>query len=117
MKAWKDKLTALAPFKYPLLILLLGIGMMLVPSGKTMETVQQSPDMQLQSALCAVKGVGDTKVILSENGVVIVCQGAENAAVRLDIIRAANAYTGFGTDRITVLKMADSYQSAEGNGR
>ena len=33
--------------------------------------------------------------------------GAENAAVKLDIIRAISSYTGFGSDRITILKLAD----------
>ena len=46
-------------------------------------------------------------MIVSENGVVVVCRGAEDAKVRLDIIRAIGSYTGFGSDKITVLKMAD----------
>ena len=54
-----------------------------------------------------MEGVGEAQVIISDNGVVVVCRGAENAAVRLDIIRAISAYTGFGSDRITILKLAD----------
>jgi len=37
--------------------------------------------------------------------VVVVCEGADSAAVRLRVTEAAAAYTGFGSDRITVLKM------------
>ena len=57
--------------------------------------------------LSRVEGVGEAQVIISDSGVVVVCRGAENAAVKLDIIRAISAYTGFGSDRITILKLAD----------
>lgn len=38
-------------------------------------------------------------------GAIIVCQGADNASVRLAVTQAVSAVTGMGTDRITVLKM------------
>ena len=38
-------------------------------------------------------------------GAVIVCQGANSAAVRLSIVQAVSSVTGLGSDRITVLKM------------
>lgn len=38
-------------------------------------------------------------------GAVVVCQGADSAAVRLSVIEAVAAVTGLSTDRITVLKM------------
>ncbi len=38
-------------------------------------------------------------------GAVIVCQGAENAAVRLAVVEAVCKATGLGADKITVLKM------------
>lgn len=38
-------------------------------------------------------------------GAVIVCQGAENAAVRLAVVEAVKSVTGLSSDRITVLKM------------
>ena len=41
----------------------------------------------------------------SYQGVIIVCQGAENPAVRLDLINAVSKLTGLGSDRISVLKM------------
>ena len=36
------------------------------------------------------------------------CEGAESARVRLDIVNAVSAYTGFGSDRIKVLSMERS---------
>lgn len=38
-------------------------------------------------------------------GVIVVCQGAQKASVRLSIIEAVAKVTGLGTDRISVLKM------------
>lgn len=38
-------------------------------------------------------------------GAVIVCQGAENASVRLAVVEAVRSATGLTTDRISVLKM------------
>lgn len=38
-------------------------------------------------------------------GAVIVCQGADNAAVRLSVVEAVSKATGLGADKISVLKM------------
>lgn len=38
-------------------------------------------------------------------GAIIVCEGADRAAVRLSIIEAVSKATGLGSDRISVLKM------------
>ena len=93
-------------FKYPLLILILGIVLMLLPTGTEKSTTAEG-DERIQQMLSSVEGVGEAQVIISDSGVVVVCRGAENAAVKLDIIRAISSYTGFGSDRITILKLAD----------
>ena len=41
----------------------------------------------------------------SSRGAVVVCRGADSAAVRLAVVEAVANATGLGTDRITVLKM------------
>lgn len=38
-------------------------------------------------------------------GAIVVCQGAENAQVRLSVVEAVKSATGLTADRITVLKM------------
>ena len=93
-------------FKYPLLILVLGVILMLLPTGSA-KSEEAEGNERIQQMLSSVEGVGEAQVIISDNGVVVVCRGAENAAVRLDIIRAISSYTGFGSDRITILKLAD----------
>lgn len=93
-------------FKYPLVVLIIGVMLMLLPvdSGSSGEASEEEPMAVL---LSSTEGVGESRVLISENGVVVVCRGAENARVRLDIIQAVSSYTGFTSDKITILKMAD----------
>ena len=91
-----------------LLILVLGLFLMLLPGGTRENSSPQEPDDRMQEILSRTEGVGEARVLISDTGVVVVCSGAENPQVRLDIIRAVGSYTGFGSDRITVLKMADA---------
>ncbi|MGN0981859.1 MAG: hypothetical protein ACI4O0_03085 [Candidatus Limivicinus sp.] len=102
----KNLAEKLEQFKYPLVVLVIGVVLMLLPlgSGTTGSASEEEPMAQL---LSHTDGVGVSQVLISENGVVVVCQGAENARVRLDIIRAVSSYTGFTSDKITILKMAD----------
>ena len=101
---WKNALRKLGKFKYPLLVLLIGVILMLLPTGKPAEKNRvEAPDMA--QLLSSAEGVGEAKVLTSENGVVVVCRGADSARVRLDILNAVSSYTGFSSDRITILKM------------
>ena len=101
-KAVVKKLNAI---KYPLLILAFGIFLMMLPTGAKKETTEESTGSALEQVLRCSEGVGDIRVIVSDNGVVAVCDGASDPGVRLDILRAIGSYTGFGSDKITVLKM------------
>lgn len=103
----REKLGKLDKYKYPLIVLLLGLALMLIPTGSSQTDTAQDADALLKQVLSCSQGVGEAQVIVSENGVVVVCQGAEDAKVRFDIIKAIGSYTGFGADKITVLKMAD----------
>ena len=107
MKTWEKLLPKLNQWKYPILILLIGIILMTVPGSSQYQSIEENLDQNtlLCQILSCSDGVGEARVIVSESGVVVVCEGAENARVRLDIIRAIGSYTGFGADRITVLKM------------
>ena len=80
-----DRLKAqLNKFKYPLLALVLGLA----------------------AVLQRCDGVGNVTALLSETGAVIVCDGADDAAVRLSVIKAVEAFTGFSSDSIQVIKTA-----------
>lgn len=97
----KEILEKLKAYALPLLILLLGVALMLMPSASGRS---QTGENSLQEALCQTQGVGEAYVLISERGVVVVCDGAGSAATRLEIIQAVKTYTGFGADQITVLK-------------
>ena len=107
MDKLKNKINNLERFKYPLIVLVIGILLMLIPGGNTQKENVCDTDSLLQRVLSCSEGVGTAQVIVSEKGVVVVCSGADNAKVRLDIIHAIGSYTGFGSDKITVLKMAE----------
>lgn len=98
MKNIVEKLRA---YRFPLLILLVGVALMLMPSAAARSPAQES---SLSEALSLTQGVGEAYVLVSDSGVVVVCDGARDAATRLEIIMAVRTYTGFGADQITVLK-------------
>ena len=96
---------AVEKWKYPILILLIGLLLMLIPTSKERETSADDAQGALAAVLANTQGVGEARVLISDHGVVVACAGASNASVRLDIIRAVCSYTGFGSDKITILKL------------
>lgn len=152
-------------YRYAILIVLIGIGLMLLPgtsknkqvteTKKTESTYEELPDIsdRLAQMLSKIQGAGkveimltvaqgekyiyqtdetitsgesgtskwDTVIITDEDraqhpivqqvnppiyqGALIVCQGAENASVRLAIVDAVSKMTGLGADKISVVKM------------
>lgn len=107
MEKRKIDLTKLEKFKYPLLILALGVVLMLLPSSSSRKEQSGDDSALLQQMLSCTEGVGEVRVLVSEKGVVVVCSGAKDAEVRLHIMKAVSAYTGYGSDKITILKMAE----------
>ncbi len=105
--------------KYVIVVILLALALLLLPEGKKAEeTAQSTGDAleatgvplstegeRLETLLAQIEDVGRARVLLSKNGAVVVCDGAELATVRLDVTNAVMAYTGLGSDRISVMKM------------
>ena len=112
-------LHTLAANKYVIVVILLALVLLLLPEGKKAEeTAQNTGDAlestgvplstegeKLESLLSQIEDVGRARVLLSKNGAVVVCDGAELATVRLDVTNAVMAYTGLGSDKISVMKM------------
>jgi len=96
-------------FKYPLLVVLVGVVLMLIPTGavKTESAAMSEEELRLKTVLEETRGVGSASVLLGENGAVIVCEGADSAEVRLSIINAVSSYTGLKSDRILILKSSE----------
>lgn len=141
-------------YRFVVLILLVGIGLMVIPFGGT-EVKETTPetriiDTDITQELCdilrQIDGAGEVSVMLSIHsstttiyqtddsdnrqdtviitddnrvqtglvqqviypkyrGAIIVCQGADNAQVRLNIMEAVSRITGLGMDKISVIKM------------
>ncbi len=151
-------------YKYVVLVLLIGVVLLLLPSGeeKKAEPIEENTDEayieKIEARLCdmiaSIDGAGPVRLMLTpqygsrteyhtdlhtdrdENsssedrktvilstgsaydkaavsavrypqflGALVVCRGADDPAVKLDILNAVSALTGLGTDRITVVKM------------
>lgn len=114
-------LQKLAANKYVIVVILLALVLLLLPDGskKAEEAAgQQNADPleatgvslateseKLETLLSQIQNVGRAQVLLSKNGAVVVCDGAELAEVRLDVTNAVISYTGLGSDKISVMKM------------
>lgn len=160
----KRALQFISKYKFVVIILLVGIGLMLLPtSGRKsdLEPIQEPTQTaatdfseRLANVLGCIDGAGKVQVLLTqaqgeetvyqtdsdhtnnENetvtrvttvtvtdaqrnqnglirqvnppaylGAIVVCEGAEDPAVRLAITQAVSKVTGLGADRISVLKM------------
>ena len=120
---------ALAKNKYVFLVLALGLALLLLPrpnsdtvsgtvtpaatgppvgAGDPLEASGIPFDTEaerLATLLRAMTGVGDAAVLLSREGAVVVCAGADSARVRLEVTNVVSAYTGLRSDHIIVTKM------------
>ena len=103
-------------FKYPLIVLVVGVLLMLLPTGKTHSPSASKnasdEEARMEYVLSSVSGAGEVRSLLSESGAVIVCSGADDARVRLEITNAVCAYTGLTSDRVTILKIQDNIGEA-----
>ena len=83
--------------------------LLLIPSGSdgAEDGYASEAESRLESVLAEVEGAGRVRVLCSEEGAAVVCEGAADASVRLAVTRAVAAYTGLGSNEITVLPMRD----------
>ena len=77
----------------------------LFQTDEDITTTQDSSDIRRETVI-----VSDSALVRQVNppvyqGAVVVCQGGNNAAVRLAVVEAVASVTGLTTDHITVLKM------------
>ncbi len=96
----------LAGFRYVFLVAAAGLLLILWPSGGSAagEGGDGTEEARIGSILTSMEGVGEARVLLSENGVVIVCPGAEDPSVCLRVTQAVKCYTGLGADDVRIFK-------------
>ena len=108
MEILKNKIwPQLNKLKFPLIFLVIGLVLMLGSNQSKPEIEMNKTDLLMGEVLSSVQNVGDCIVVISDQGVVIVCEGADKAKVRLEIIQAISSYTGYSSEKITILKMLD----------
>ncbi len=116
---------ALAKNKYALAVLCVGLLLLLLPRRSEPAPAAQTEPRQtaagdkldssgiplgeecarIAALLGQIRGVGAAEALLSKSGCVVVCEGADDPAVCLEVTRAVAAYTGLGSDQISVFKM------------
>lgn len=74
------------------------------------DTSEENRSVRLETVIVtnsdrAEQGLTQQIMAPEYRGAIVVCQGADNDAVRLAIVEAVSDVTGLGTDRISVLKM------------
>ncbi|MBQ9460018.1 MAG: hypothetical protein IJU66_08825 [Oscillospiraceae bacterium] len=113
-----EKLRAVTgKYKLALAAVLLGAALLLIPAhgGRQEKAAETEPpagvESRIEATLAAFDGVGRLHLTLTKangterwEGAVVVCEGAEDAAVRLALTQALRSLTGLGTDRITIVK-------------
>ncbi|MDO4815386.1 MAG: hypothetical protein Q4A83_02120 [Bacillota bacterium] len=105
MKNYVNKLESIKKYRFLILAAALGIVLLLLPSCSSEKVADTGDEERLERILESTDSVGKASVLLSENGVVVVCEGADSADVRLTVIKAVSAFTGFTTDKIQILKL------------
>lgn len=96
----------LAKYKYPLIVLVVGLVLLMLPSGAAKDSTDgemNGDEQRLSLILESSSGVGNAKVLISEHGAVVVCDGAADPDVKLRVVKTVEAYTGLGCDEIQVL--------------
>lgn len=108
MDGMKKALERLSEWKYVLLVAAVGLLLLLMPSDSGSTSEPDSEEARLEVLLEQIEGVGEVRVLLSEQGAAVVCQGADNAIVRLGICEVLRCYAGLSTDRVEIFKMKGS---------
>ncbi len=97
----------LAGYKYVLLVAGVGLLLLLWPSSGGMdagEGGESGEETRIAALLTEMEGVGPARVLLSENGAVVLCPGAGDPSVCLRITQAVRCYTGLGAGDVQIFK-------------
>lgn len=123
MKDYVNKVAKkLGAYKYVLLVIAVGLILLLWPNAPpsnsntndtqnpAVTTQQGSPattplEMSLEEQLNRIEGVGRAELLLTDNGALIVCEGALDAGIRMKVLEAVSSVTNLSYDKISVIKM------------
>ena len=119
INAAAESIKRLGKYKYAIAAALLGALLMLLPARTRSETARSIPETapgegvrsEIEATLASFDGAGSLRLTLTVSpgsekweGAVVVCEGADSAAVRLELTQALRSLTGLSADRITIVK-------------
>ncbi len=122
MNKLREKLKGAKPLSLLLMVLgLMGLGLMLWPES-TENGTMTAEEMRLSRTLSQMAGVGECSVSIwfddrdtgfsntasAPKGVLIVAQGAENLAVKIQLMDAAGRLLGLEKEHIAVFAMEET---------
>ena len=90
----KTILEFLVKYKYPLIVLIVGLLLLSIPTGSTKSSTnggENVDEQRLSAVLESSKGVGNAYVLISEHGAVVVCDGAADPEVKLRGVKCVEA--------------------------
>ena len=100
--------------------IVLGLGLILIfigSSSNETDKIEIGTEERIAAACSGVDGVGDCSVLVyyapsdsaDEDGkvesVIVICEGADSADVRLTLTKMLSSFFGIGTNRIRIEKM------------
>ena len=102
----RELLSKCRGYQYVLLVAAAGILLLLWPASGASAAGEEgeTEETRIAALLSGIEGVGEASVLLSENGAVVVCPGADDASVCLRIAQAVKCYTGLGADDVRIFK-------------
>ena len=102
----RERLSKLSGLPYVLIVAAAGLLLILWPtqSSSAAEEGGEPEEVRIAALLSDIEGVGEARVLLSDNGAVVVCPGADDASVCLRVTQAVKCYTGLGADDVWIFK-------------
>ena len=102
----RERISKLPSLPYVLLVAAAGLLLLLWPTSGASDAEEggEPEETRIAELLSGIEGVGEAKILLSENGAVVVCPGADSASVCLRITQAVMCYTGLGADDVMVFQ-------------
>ncbi len=98
------------PGGWALLAALLLLCLLFASSGRDERNVKTDLEIRMERMLGKVEGAGETSILINQEneevrGVLIMCEGAGNIAVRLRVQEAARAILNIPNEQIHVMPM------------
>ena len=122
MKKWLEAVKGMKGGVWLLVIAACAASLLLLPGSSSSKTAMTEEEQRYSATLSRIAGAGEVRISIAyaqaassfggtnrkPTGAVIVAQGAGNVAVRLELLRAAEALLGLSAQEVEVFAMEAS---------